>query len=142
MGPEEFFHRSKLINQNDLFEMRVKSLDWMLGCFKNGTIRRRTIMNLIPLSNLYDLLNHMEIRERYEDCIIIKEVIDTIYEQNFNIKSINMSKKRRDEIIGLLTNTIQKENEKVGGGNKEIIVKLSKKLEQIKDYKKSKDSKK
>jgi len=80
MGPEEFFHRNRLINENELFEMRVRSLEWMLGCFKNGTIRRRTIVNLIPLANLYDLLKHMEDLERYEDCIIVKEVIDTVYE--------------------------------------------------------------
>jgi hypothetical protein len=137
MGPEEFYNRNrlKLINRETLFEMRVKSLDWMLGCYNKGTIRRRTIINLIPLQNLYELLNHMESVERYEDCMIIKEVIDTIYEQN-NTKSNTMSKKRRDEIIGLLTNTIQKEKEKVGGGNKDIIEKLSKKLNQVIEGKK------
>lgn len=137
MGPEEFYNRNrlKLINRETLFEMRVKSLDWMLGCYNKGTIRRRTIINLIPLQNLYELLNHMESVERYEDCMIIKEVIDTIYEQN-NAKLNTMSKKRRDEIIGLLTNTIQKEKEKVGGGNKDIIEKLSKKLNQVIEGKK------
>lgn len=137
MGPEEFYNRNrlKLINRETLFEMRVKSLDWMLGCYNKGTIRRRTIINLIPLQNLYELLNHMEEVERYEDCVIIKEVIDTIYEQN-NIKSNTMSKKRREEIIGLLTNTIQKEKEKTGGGNTEIIEKLSKKLEEVREGKK------
>lgn len=137
MGPEEFYNRNrlKLINRETLFEMRVKSLDWMLGCYNKGTIRRRTIINLIPLQTLYELLNHMEEVERYEDCVIIKEVIDTIYEQN-NIKSNTMSKKRREEIIGLLTNTIQKEKEKTGGGNTEIIEKLSKKLEEVREGKK------
>lgn len=137
MGPEEFYNRNrlKLINRETLFEMRVKSLDWMLGCYNKGTIRRRTIINLIPLQNLYELLNHMEEVERYEDCMIIKEVIDTIYEQN-NIKPNTMSKKRREEIIGLLTNTIQKEKEKTGGGNTEIIEKLSKKLEEVREGKK------
>jgi hypothetical protein len=36
-------------------------------------------VNLIPLGNLEILLEHMEGRERYEDCAIIKEVIDTVY---------------------------------------------------------------
>lgn len=80
MGPEEFFHRSRLINEQELFEMRVRSLDWMLGCYEKGTIRKKTIINLIPLENLHDLLKHMEDVERYEDCVIIKKVIDTIYE--------------------------------------------------------------
>ena len=132
MGPEEFFHRNRLINENELFEMRVRSLEWMLGCFKNGTIRRRTIVNLIPLANLYDLLKHMENRERYEDCIIIKDVIDTVYEQT-NLIS-NMSTKKQKEIISLLESTINSEKEKAGGGNMELIDKLEKKLVQVKDW--------
>ena len=132
MGPEEFFHRNRLINKDTLFEMRVKSLDWMLGCYKNGTIRRRTIINLIPLENLYDLLKHMEEIERYEDCVIIKDVIDIIYEQT---KAVKMSTKNQKEIIGLLESTIKSEQDKVGGGNSEIIEKLEKKLNQVKDWK-------
>lgn len=133
MTPEEYYYRNKLkgFNEEALFEMRVKSLEWMLGCYKRGTIRRRTIVNLIPLGNLYDLLNHMEGVERYEDCQIIKEVIDTIYEQNH--KDSDMSKKRKLEIIGLLENTIRKEQEKKGGGNKDLIEKLSEKLEDVRE---------
>lgn len=133
MTPEEYYYRNKLkgFNEEALFEMRVKSLEWMLGCYKRGTIRRRTIVNLIPLGNLYDLLNHMEGIERYEDCQIIKEVIDTIYEQNH--KDSDMSKKRKLEIIGLLENTIRKEQEKKGGGNKDLIEKLSEKLEDVRE---------
>lgn len=133
MTPEEYYYRNKLkgFNEEALFEMRVKSLEWMLGCYKRGTIRRRTIVNLIPLGNLYDLLNHMEGAERYEDCQIIKEVIDTIYEQNH--KDSDMSKKRKLEIIGLLENTIRKEQEKKGGGNKDLIEKLSEKLEDVRE---------
>ena len=82
MGPEEFFHRNNLINKSEIFEMRVRSLEWMLGCYKKGTIRKSTIVNLIPLGNLQILLKHMEGRERYEDCAIIKEVIDTVYDVN------------------------------------------------------------
>jgi hypothetical protein len=94
MSPEEFFHRNQIVSKKEIFEMRVKSLDWMLGCFKRGTIRRNTIVNLIPLEDLYGLLEHLEEIERYEDCIIIKEVIDTIYFKiDTNID--NMSKKKR-----------------------------------------------
>lgn len=133
MGPEEFFHRNRLINTRELFEMRVKSLSWMLDCFRKGTIRRRTIINLIPLSNLYEMLYHLEEVERYEECAVIKNVIDEIYEQKTNGK--NMSKKRQKEIIGLLEHTIKSEQEKVGGGNSEMIEKLEKKLNQVKDWK-------
>lgn len=81
MGPEEFFHRNQLISERELFEMRVRSLAWMLDCYKSGTIRRNTIINLIPIENLHKLLNYMVEEERYEDCIIIRDVIDIIYNQ-------------------------------------------------------------
>ena len=132
MGPEEFFHRSRLIDENEIFEMRVRSLSWMLDCYQKGTIRRNTIINLIPLDNLYRLLKHLEDVERYEDCAVIKDVIDIIYEQ---IKPVEiMSTKKQKEIIGLLESTIKSEQDKVGGGNSEVIEKLEKKLNQVKDW--------
>lgn len=86
MNPEEFFERYQLISKTELFEMRIRSLEWMLGCYNAGTIRRNTIVNLIPLQTLNELLIDMEVEERYEDCIIIKEVIDTIYNQQTALK--------------------------------------------------------
>lgn len=131
MGPEEFFHRNRVISTKEMFEMRVKSLDWMLDCYKNGTIRRKTIVNLIPLQDLYTILEHLEEIERYEDCMIIKEVIDTIYlKLDTNIE--NMSKKKRLEVIKNLENTLFKESLKVGGGNKELMIKLQAKLDKAK----------
>ena len=44
-----------------------------------------------------------------------------------------MSKKRQKEIINLLENTIRTEQEKVGGGNKELIEKLQDKLEDVRE---------
>jgi len=135
MTPEEFYHLNKLKklkNKDTLFEMRVKSLEWMLGCFLQGTIRRRTIINLIPENELHSLLLYMEEKERYEDCKIIKDVIDIIYEQT---KDIQMSTKRQKEIISLLQSTIKTEQEKIGGGNSEMIEKLELKLNQVKNWK-------
>jgi len=139
MTPEEYYYRNKLkkYSQQSLFEMRVKSLEWMLSCFNKGTIRRNTIVNLIPLASLYELIHHMEGEERYEDCQIIKTVIDTIYEHD---KKSNMSLKRKKEIIRLLENTIKTESEKKGGGNRELIVKLSNKLEDVRESKPTKKS--
>ena len=45
-----------------------------------------------------------------------------------------MSKKRQKEIIELLQSTIHQENIKNGGGNKELIEALTKKLEQVKNW--------
>lgn len=89
MNPEQFFYQFQLIDKNELFEMRIRSLEWMLGCYEAGTIRRNTIINLIPLETLQELLKDMEIEERYEDCVIIKDVIDIIYLQ------INSNKKEK-----------------------------------------------
>lgn len=137
MSPEEFYKINKMrLNKEVLFEMRVKSLDWMLGCYHKGTIRRRTIINLIPLANLYEVLDFMEKKERYEDCSILKRVIEEIYEQTKSKhKKIDMSRKRQKEIIGLLENTIEVEKSKIGGGNSEIVERLSAKLEKVKEWK-------
>lgn len=86
MTPEEFYKRDKILrySHDAVREMRVKSLSWMLECFRKGTIRKNTIINLIPLENLQTLLEDMIEVERYEDCAIIKSVIDEIYEENSN----------------------------------------------------------
>jgi|TARA_B110000211_G_scaffold35866_1_gene36177 hypothetical protein len=85
MTPEEFYHLNKgklLTGKETMFEMRVKSLAWMLGCFEKGTIRKQTIINLIPLDGLFDLLEWLEEKERYEDCLTVKTIIDKIYKPN------------------------------------------------------------
>lgn len=134
MSPEEFYWRNKLTNQQYMKEIRIRSLSWMLECYERGTIRKNTIKNLIPEASLVSLLQEMEEIERYEDCATIKEVIDKIYYTvEFNTEE-PMSKKRQQEIIKNLTNTIKSEEEKVGGGNKELILNLTKKLEQIKNW--------
>ena len=135
MTPEEFYWRNKLTNQQYMKEIRIRSLSWMLECYEQGTIRKNTIKNLIPEASLVSLLQEMEEIERYEDCVTIKEVIDKIYHPfEFNIKE-PMSKKRQQEIIKNLTSTIKSEQEKTGGGNKELIQSLSKKLEEVSNFK-------
>ena len=138
MTPEQFYWNNKLSNQQYMKEIRIRSLSWKLDCYDKGTIRRRTIKGLIPEAHLISLLEEMEEVERYEDCSIIKQVLDRIYNPvQFNPKEV-MSKKRQKEIIGLLTNTIEREKEKAGGGNSDIIEQLSKKLEQVKNHPKAK----
>mgnify|MGYP000203173496 CR=1 FL=1 len=44
-----------------------------------------------------------------------------------------MSDKRKEEVIRLLTNTIESEQSKLGGGKTDIIEKLTKKLNSILD---------
>jgi len=49
-----------------------------------------------------------------------------------------MSKKRQKEIIELLTKTLLDESNKVNGGNSEIIESLTKRLDKVKNWIKSK----
>ena len=79
MSPEEFYHLNKLNDSEYMKEARIRSLSWMLDCYNNGTIRRRTIKSLIPKESLVLLLKEMEESEKYEQCIIIKEILDTVY---------------------------------------------------------------
>ena len=140
MTPEEFYWKNKLTNQQYMKEIRIRSLAWMLDCYENGTIRRRTIKGLIPESSLISLLQEMEEVERYEDCMVIKEVIDRIYHPlEFNPET--MSKKRQKEIIDLLENTLLQESKKLNGGNSELVQSLTKKLEQVKNWEEKQDVK-
>jgi len=82
MTPEEYYYRGQFKPRKAaMFDMRIRSLEWMLSCFKNGKIRKRTIIGLIPISQLYDLLEYLVDLERYEECSIVKEIIDTIYDK-------------------------------------------------------------
>lgn len=134
MTPEDFYWNNKLNNQQYMKEIRIRSLSWMLDCYERGTIRRNTIKGLIPEASLISLLQEMEEIERYEDCAIIKEVIERIYHPlDFNINE-PMSKKRQQEIISLLQHTLLEESKKPMGGNKELVEVLTKKLEKVKNW--------
>lgn len=78
MTPEEYYWKQKVENLN-FTEVRLNSLSWVLDCYNRGTIRKRTIKQLIPKQSLDELLKEMEDLERYEDCITIKELLDIIY---------------------------------------------------------------
>lgn len=79
MTPEEFYWKEKLKGRPDLFDVRVRSISWVLDCFNRGTIRKRTIQSIIAESDLLGVLQELEEMERYEDCQNIKELIDLIY---------------------------------------------------------------
>lgn len=78
MGPEEFFHLDK-IHQSDVYEMRVQSLGWVLDCYRAGKIRKSTITNLIQKEQLHHALEYLTERERYEDCAIIRDILEEVY---------------------------------------------------------------
>ena len=80
MTPEEFYWREKLRGRPDLFDVRVRSIGWVLDCFNRGTIRKKTIQSIITEADLLDILKTLEEMERYEDCITVKEILDKIYD--------------------------------------------------------------
>ena len=80
MTPEEFYYLDKLNNRTDvLLEMRIRSLGWVLDCFRNGKIRKKTIINLITESQLDELMCYLLEEERYEDCAIVRDMLQEIY---------------------------------------------------------------
>jgi hypothetical protein len=78
MSPEEFFHLDR-INQSVIYEMRIRSLGWVLDCFRNGKIRRNTIINLIQQPQLEDLLHYLIDQERYEECAVVRDILKEVY---------------------------------------------------------------
>ena len=80
MTPEEYYRKQFNPDKSVIYDMRIRSLEWMLACYNRGTIRKRTIIGLIPITQLHDLLKYLEELERYEECLIVKEIIDKIYE--------------------------------------------------------------
>jgi|SaaInl74LU_5_DNA_1037368.scaffolds.fasta_scaffold00562_5 hypothetical protein len=84
MGPEEFYYMEYLrgLNNEDLREIRISSLKWVLDGYTKGTIRRGTIVSLIPYTSLVDLLTELESDERYEDCEVVWKLMETLYNEN------------------------------------------------------------
>lgn len=82
MGPEEFFHLDR-ISESDVYEMRVKSLGWVLDCYRVGKIRKKTITNLIEKEQLNHVLEYLINKERYEDCAIVRDILKEVYEAEY-----------------------------------------------------------
>ena len=67
---------------NQLRWIRVQSLGWVLDSFRRGTIKRSTIVELIPYSSLNSLLSELEREELYEDCQVVFNLMNEIYKEN------------------------------------------------------------
>ena len=78
MTPEEFFHFDKL-SQNTIYEMRILSLGWVLKSYRDGRIRKNTIINLIQQPQLEDLLEYLIEQERYEECAVVRDILNEVY---------------------------------------------------------------
>lgn len=85
MGPEEFHYMDKFNNQyfKNMREVRISSLYWVWDNLSNnsGSIRRKTIIELIPYTSLSKLLSELESEERYEDCKVVWDIME-LYNEN------------------------------------------------------------
>ena len=85
MGPEEFHYMDKFSNQyfKNMREVRISSLYWVWDNLSSnsGSIRRETIIELIPYQSLQKLLSELEEEERYEDCVVVRDIMN-LYEKH------------------------------------------------------------
>jgi hypothetical protein len=78
MDPKEFIKYIQL-SKDDLLEIRIKSLGWVMESYNDGKIRKRTIVNLIRKDQLDDILEYLVEKERYEECVLVKKVMDEFF---------------------------------------------------------------
>ena len=85
MGPEEFHYMDKFSNQyfKNMREVRISSLYWVWDNRSSnaGSIRRETIIELIPYTSLEKLLSELVEEERYEDCVVVRDIMN-LYEKH------------------------------------------------------------
>jgi hypothetical protein len=85
MGPEEYHYLDKFNNEyfQNMREVRITSLYWVWDNLQSssGSIRRKTIIELIPYTSLSKLLSELESEERYEDCKVVWDIME-LYNEN------------------------------------------------------------
>ena len=87
MNSEEYYHMREYDDIDDidsLLYVRVKHLGWVLGCYRQGSIRGTSIRELIPLNSLQRLLILMEENEQYEVCETILDMMIECYPTKIN----------------------------------------------------------
>jgi len=85
MNPEEFHYLDKFNNEyfRNMREVRITSLYWVWDNLSSnsGSIRRKTIIELIPFKSLQRLLDELVEEERYEDCVVVRDIMN-LYEKH------------------------------------------------------------
>ena len=85
MSPEEFHYLDKFSNEyfRNMREVRISSLYWVWDNLNSnrGTIKRTTIISLIPYTSLSQLLTELVEEERYEDCSVVRDIMK-LYKEN------------------------------------------------------------
>ena len=85
MSPEEFHYLDKFSNEyfRNMREVRISSLYWVWDNLNSNraTIKRSTIISLIPYTSLSQLLTELVEEERYEDCSVVRDIME-LYKEN------------------------------------------------------------
>ena len=85
MSSEEFHYLDKFSNDyfRNMREVRISSLllVWDNLANNSGSIKRKTIIELIPYRALETLLTELESEERYEDCVVVRDIMN-LYQKN------------------------------------------------------------
>jgi len=87
MNSEEYYHMGVYGDTEDIDSLlfsRVNHLNWVLGCYRQGSIRSTTIRELIPLRSLQRLLIRMEELNEFEMCRTILDMMIECYPTEIN----------------------------------------------------------
>lgn len=82
MNSEEYYYIGEYGDTEDIDSLlfsRVKHLSWILGCYRQGSIRSTTIVELIPLVSLQRLLIRLEESNEYEMCKVVLDMMIECY---------------------------------------------------------------
>jgi len=61
------------------FYAEVRSFEWMYEKWKEKKIRTKTITNLIPMERIQKTIDTLSMREEYERCSVLQNIIVDIY---------------------------------------------------------------
>ena len=61
------------------FYAEIRSFEWMYEKWKEGKIRTKTITNLIPMERIQKTIDTLSMREQYEKCSVLQNIIVDIY---------------------------------------------------------------
>ena len=61
------------------FYAEIRSFEWMYEKWKEGKIRTKTITNLIPMERIQKTIDTLSMREEYEKCSVLQNIIVDIY---------------------------------------------------------------
>ena len=87
MNSEEYYYIGEYGDTEDIDSLlfsKVKHLSWILGCYRQGSIRGTSIRELIPLYSLQRLLIRLEEINEFEMCKVVLDMMIECYPTKIN----------------------------------------------------------